>query len=250
MKKLTALALVLLLAATLFGCKSEPPKCGDVKTLDGVRQLLVENMSLDPTLHAPADQISKEIVFKNPHAVDSKEAIKQLSCQTDVVIGEHEWHIDYTSQLNDNDNHLVGISMPKLSLVQMRVNATEKIRRDGSAAKEAARMEKVRARQADGLPLVGTWKNDTIELIVKQGTKSTYSAELFVETQSGCTGGVSGLTAGPPDDSKLTIINDDNQSCIVGITFDGNTATVTETQGCREDHGAACSFEGTITKVN
>lgn len=101
----------------LTGCQyltNSTPTCSDETTLSLVRQILGE-MVLDDSVIPANDVLSNRLTFNYPRATKFEENIRKYSCEAQlIVIGEgsqkHEIEISYSSQVDDTESHLVGVS--------------------------------------------------------------------------------------------------------------------------------------------
>ena len=99
------------------GCslmEPEVPKCSDADTLDLVRRIIAENVGVAGGDSIPAEALRKVLTIDLPHATSLEENIKKYSCQATLRVpngqgGQHSLTLDYTSQLDDQDQHLVHI---------------------------------------------------------------------------------------------------------------------------------------------
>lgn len=90
------------------------PKCSDADTLDLVRRIIAENVGVAGGDSIPAEALRKVLTIDLPHATSLEENIKKYSCQATLRVsngqgGQHSLTLDYTSQLDDQDQHLVHI---------------------------------------------------------------------------------------------------------------------------------------------
>ena len=99
------------------GCslmEPEVPKCSDADTLDLVRRIIAENVGVEGGDSIPAEALRKVLTIDLPHATSLEENIKKYSGQGTLRVpngqgGQHSLTLDYTSQLDDQDQHLVHI---------------------------------------------------------------------------------------------------------------------------------------------
>lgn len=110
--KYTAISLQLLAVCILTACTSSPPKCGDEKTLDLLRKAYIDSsFFLSMTKSTPED-VKRHLVIKAPHTTSVNSEIRLISCAADIgdTNGIITDSINYTSQFDDNGNHIVSIT--------------------------------------------------------------------------------------------------------------------------------------------
>lgn len=125
-KKLIGVAAVLV-AAVSAGCSlmgAQVPKCSDEATLDLVRQIMSEQFGFTGANEIPIETLRRVISIELPHATSLEENIKKYTCEATLHVtkpsGDTTIPITYTSQLDDNDQHLVhGGGFNQLDLLVM-----------------------------------------------------------------------------------------------------------------------------------
>lgn len=89
------------------------PTCSDETTLTLVRQILSENIA-ETGRELPPEELEKRLTFTLPHATKLEENIRKYSCEATLIAKnkstEHKMSLEYESQLDDNNNHLVQIT--------------------------------------------------------------------------------------------------------------------------------------------
>ena len=113
-KRLLGVA-VIVAAGVSAGCSmfgAQVPKCSDTDTLDLVRQIIAEDVGAVGANKLTNETLRLWLNIDLPHASSLEENIKKYTCQATMVIkdgdgGRHKTQISYTSQLDDNDEHLV-----------------------------------------------------------------------------------------------------------------------------------------------
>lgn len=95
---------------SLFGAKV--PKCSDDQTLDLVRQILAEGTGAAGANELPIETLRAWLLIELPHATSLEENIKKYTCEATLIIkdgdrGKHRASVSYTTQLDDNNDHLV-----------------------------------------------------------------------------------------------------------------------------------------------
>lgn len=105
----------LVLASVSTGCSllgAQVPKCSDTETLDLVRQIIAQDVGAEGANRLTNETLRLWLNIDLPHATSLEENIKKYTCEATMVIkdgsgGRHKTQIAYTSQLDDNDEHLV-----------------------------------------------------------------------------------------------------------------------------------------------
>lgn len=125
-KRLIGVAAVLV-AGVATGCSMlgpQVPKCSDEETLDLVRQIMSEQFGFTGTNEIPIETLRRVLSIELPHATSLEENIKKYTCEATLHVkkpsGDTTIPITYTSQLDDNDQHLVhGGGFNQLDLLVM-----------------------------------------------------------------------------------------------------------------------------------
>ena len=100
--------------ALLSACQKDPPKCGDKETLSIIRNIIVDSLGGAGSLDKK--DIETVLQFEYPRADSYDKDIKKYSCSANLVVTQQEtgrtWKnaIEYTSQLDDNNQHIAGIN--------------------------------------------------------------------------------------------------------------------------------------------
>ena len=105
-------------AGLLAGCSAlapQVPKCSDVETLDLARQIIIDSMSELGKITLTTEQLRTVLPIGMPHATKLEENIKKYSCQATLELPVdqstvYRIPIEYTSQLDDSDQHLVYVT--------------------------------------------------------------------------------------------------------------------------------------------
>ena len=93
----------------LSGCTKEPPKCSDERTLNLVISIISNQISKEIGLST--DDLKSSLKFEFAKATSYDEKIKKYSCDATLVASEtYKVPVDYESQLDDNDEHIVSLS--------------------------------------------------------------------------------------------------------------------------------------------
>ena len=110
--KYRAITLQFLAVCILTACTSSPPKCGDEKTLDLLRKAFIDNSFFLSMTKANPEDVKMHLLIKTPRATAVNSEIKLVSCAADIgdTKGIITDSITYTSQLDDNGNHIVSIT--------------------------------------------------------------------------------------------------------------------------------------------
>jgi hypothetical protein len=113
--KISIILTALVATTFLSGCSKEVPKCSDDDTLKMAKQLLANTMTdtwniQDPNHKIDPKWLVDKIDFKYPVADNLNNDIKKYTCSADVnVANVLEFPLQYTSQLDDINHHLVSI---------------------------------------------------------------------------------------------------------------------------------------------
>lgn len=92
----------------LSGCAEEPPKCSDERTLNLVRDIISDKINAEIGLN-PND-IKSGLKFDFAKATAYDEKIKKYSCDATLVASEtYKVSVDYESQLDDKNEHIVSL---------------------------------------------------------------------------------------------------------------------------------------------
>lgn len=107
-----AISLKLLAVFMLTACTSSPPKCGDEQTLDLLRTAFIDSSFFLSMTKAKPEDVKRHLVITTPRATSVNSEIKLVSCAANIgdkkgIISDS---ITYTSQLDDNGNHIVSIT--------------------------------------------------------------------------------------------------------------------------------------------
>lgn len=111
--KITFIAIIL--AAGLFACSAEPPKCSDPETVALIRQIIVDNRSGInlPDLKLSSKELEDMILIQNPRSSGYDGKIKKYSCEGTLIVRnkvddlQYKGNIKYASQLDDKKQHIV-----------------------------------------------------------------------------------------------------------------------------------------------
>lgn len=237
----TAAFLITALLAT--GCTTEPPKCSDASTLDLVRKILFKNMDLSLS----DTEMQAILKFEYPRATAIDEKIKKYSCESKLIAGDNiELPITYESQLDDQNQHLVGlghISMRDGEMIEGAVR--EKLQRQAVAKNASASVA-----PTGGLkhPIAGLWRGKLEgdgEMQITT-TRDGFDVVLDVSAEN-CAGNIEGNAQ--LNGRTLTLRKKENdQTCIITANFEKDQVTLTE-DDCMLYHGMACGFSGTLEKI-
>jgi hypothetical protein len=94
----------------LVGCAQQPPKCGDDKTVNMVKQTISEQIKnkLDNKISEKEFQDNMKVEYPRASAYDEK--IKKYRCEGKLIAGKtYELPITYESQLDDKNQHIVSV---------------------------------------------------------------------------------------------------------------------------------------------
>ena len=237
----TAFLITVLLAT---GCTTEPPKCSDEGTLDLVRKILLKNMDLSLS----DTEMLAVLKFEYPRATAIDEKIKKYSCDSKLIAGDSiELPITYESQLDDQNQHLVGlgdISLRDGEMVERAVR--EKLQRQAVAKSASASVTPTASAKH---PIAGLWRGKLEgdgEMQIT-ATPDGFDVVLDVSTEN-CAGNIEG--SAQLNGKTLTLRKKENdQTCIITANFEKGRVTVMEND-CMLYHGMACGFTGTLEKVN
>lgn len=236
-------AALLITAGFVAGCTPEPPKCSDDSTLNLVRKILLNKMDLSLS---DAD-MQAVLRFEYPRASAMDEKIKKYSCEAKLIAGDTiELPIAYESQLDDQNDHVVGlgpISMRDGEMVESAVR--KKLQSQAVARKETASPLPASGTQH---AITGLWRGKLEgdgEMRVT-ATPDGFDVVLDVWNEN-CAGNIEG--SGQLIGSTLTLRKMENdQTCTITANFAKGQVTVTE-DDCMFYHGMACGFSGTLEKV-
>lgn len=104
--------LALTVAFAIAGCAKEAPKCSDEQTLNLAKELFAKQLTefaakLTGTQVDPK-QAAEKLRFEYPRASNFDEKIKKYACEATLVDSDgRQMAVKYTSQLNDQGEHLV-----------------------------------------------------------------------------------------------------------------------------------------------
>ena len=114
MGKLAVGMAAVLVAGVSVGCSllgPQVPKCSDDETLDLVRQIIADSVGASGNNEIPIEVLRNALKIELPHATSLEENIKKYTCKANLVIavggGQQKMEIEFTSQLDDKDQHLV-----------------------------------------------------------------------------------------------------------------------------------------------
>lgn len=235
-------AAFLITALLAAGCSTEAPKCSDESTLDLVRKILLDKMDLS------LSDAEKQTVFKfeYPHATAIDEKIKKYSCESKLIAGDSiELPITYESQLDDKNEHLVGLGRISIADGEMLEAAVrEKLQRQAVAKNASASVTPT----AGINPIAGLWRGKLEgdgEMQIT-ATRDGFDIVLDVSTEN-CAGNIEG--SAQLNGKTLTLRKkEDDQTCTITANFEKDRVKVTE-DDCMPYHGMACGFGGTLEKV-
>jgi len=92
----------------LMGCSQEPPKCSDESTLGIVKQIIINKIT--DLEDISQKDISDNIKFEFPRASAFNKEIKKFTCESKLVAGgTYQIPIQYESQFDDNNQHIVSV---------------------------------------------------------------------------------------------------------------------------------------------
>lgn len=235
-------AAFLITALLAAGCSTEPPKCSDESTLNLVRKILLNKMDLSLS-DAEKQTVLK---FEYPHATAIDEKIKKYSCESKLIAGDSmELPITYESQLDDKNEHLVGLGRISIADGEMMEAAVrEKLQRQAVAKNASASVT-----PAAGInPIAGLWRGKLEgdgEMQIT-ATRDGFDIVLDVSTEN-CAGNIEG--SAQLNGKTLTLRKRENdQTCTITANFEKDRIKVTEGD-CMAYHGMACGFSGTLEKV-
>lgn len=103
--------------SVLAGCsvvESQVPKCSDQDTLDLVRQIIAQSSGLTNGRSIPTKTLRSALEIEYPHAISLEENIKKYTCEAGLRVkgsdgSQGKTNIQYSSQLDDDDQHLVQV---------------------------------------------------------------------------------------------------------------------------------------------
>ena len=232
MKKNTAGVLVICaLSLALAGCAQSPAKCSDEKTLAELTGQITGQLDISQLDQIPITSL--KVIDTRATAFD--ENIKKLSCEGTLTMSNQlKLPIRYESQLDDNNKQIVIL---KDFDVQSLFGST--------SSTSTATSPVIAANSITG-EWTGQLAGDGSMTVTQSG--AGYQVELGVNTSSGCGGAFTGQ--GQLNGNTLKLVDPVEQdSCVVTVKFAADTAQVSES-GCMDYHGAACGFDGTLTKVS
>lgn len=121
--KISAVAMVTVMAVFLAACAKQPPKCSDDNTFSLVRKIILDHIGGSEGLSEK--EIQENMKIELPRATAFDEKIKKYSCEAKLIAGGmYQLPITYESQLDDKNQHLVsvgGISPGDLFSVRLGV---------------------------------------------------------------------------------------------------------------------------------
>ena len=237
----TTACLITYLLAT--GCTTEPPKCSDEGTLDLVRKILLKNMDLSLS----DTEMQAVLKFEYPRATAIDEKIKKYSCDSKLIAGDSiELPITYESQLDDQNQHIVGlgdISMRDGEMVERAVR--EKLQRLAVAKRASA---SVRPTASAKHPIAGRWRGKLEGDGEMQITATPDGFDVVLDVSAeNCAGKIEG--SAQLNGKTLTLRKKENdQTCVIIANFEKEKVMLME-DACMLHHGMACGFGGTLEKV-
>ena len=89
----------------LGGCSKEPPKCSDDATFSLMRKIIVGEIGVAPGI--TDKEIQESMKFETARAAGFDEKLKTYQCEATMVAGPYQFPLQYVSQLNDQNKHLV-----------------------------------------------------------------------------------------------------------------------------------------------
>lgn len=237
----TAAFLITTLVA--IGCTTEPPKCSDDSTLDLVRKILLNKMDLSLS----DTEMRSVLKFEYPRATSIDEKVKKYSCESKLIAGDSiELPITYESQLDDQNEHLVGLGHISLWDGEMVEGAVrEKLQRQ-TVAKNATASQTPTASLKH--PIAGLWRGRLEgdgEMQIT-ATRDGFDVVLDVSSEN-CAGNIEG--SAQLNGKILTLRKkESNQNCIITANFNNDQVKVSE-DDCMLYHGTTCGFSGMLEKV-
>jgi len=227
----------------VIGCTTEPPKCSDDSTLDLVRKILLNKMDLSLS----DTEMRSVLKFEYPRATSIDEKVKIFSCESKLIAGDSiELPITYESQLDDQNEHLVGLGHISLRDREMVEGAVrEKLQRQAVAKNASASLTPTNSLKH---PIAGLWRGRLEgdgEMQIT-ATRDGFDVVLDVSTEN-CAGSIEGgaLLNG----KTLTMRKKENdQTCIITAIFNNDQVKVSE-DDCMLYHGTACGFSGMLEKI-
>lgn len=229
-------AAFLITAMLIMGCSPEPPKCSDESTLNLVRKILLNKMDLSLS-DAEMQSILK---FEYPRAAAFDEKIRKVSCEAKLIAGDRfALPIAYESQLDDQGQHLVGLSEISERDARMVERAVrENLQRQASATLNGSAKH----------PIVGLWRGKLEGDGEMQITASQNGFDVILDVSAdNCAGNIEG-SAQLIGKTLILHKKENDQTCIITAEFDNDHVTISE-EDCTLYHGMACGFSGTLEKV-
>ena len=109
-------SILFLISAATSGCNQiaqvVTPTCSDDTTLTLVRKIISENIA-DANHQLSQEELKKRLTFNLVHATKLEENIRKYTCEATLIVSngsdEYKKNLEYESQLDDADNHLVMI---------------------------------------------------------------------------------------------------------------------------------------------
>lgn len=90
----------------LISCAQEPPKCADQATSETLKKIIIEQ--IDPDKKLSDAEVKDNITINTSLATAFDKDIKKYSCEASVVFFQrYTLPINYSSQLDDNNQHIV-----------------------------------------------------------------------------------------------------------------------------------------------
>ncbi|MGH8053326.1 MAG: hypothetical protein ACREP4_05335 [Stenotrophomonas sp.] len=91
------------------------PKCSDTDTLNLVREIIAESLGATGPNSIPVQTLTSVLNIELPHATSLEENIKKYSCEANLLVNngagnQSKLVLSYTSQLDDEDRHLVHVA--------------------------------------------------------------------------------------------------------------------------------------------
>jgi colicin import membrane protein len=98
------------------------PKCSDERTLDLVREIILDHQKNEKIAAAPKTFIANALAFEYPRASKFDSSISKYDCEVKLVVqGDQNlaFNLEYTTQLDDSSQQLVSVS----NLTEADINA-------------------------------------------------------------------------------------------------------------------------------
>lgn len=241
----SSISTTVIIGFTLFvtACTPTPPKCSDDATLGLIRKILFDqlNLDIDPT----KEEIRDAFKIEYPRATSLDEKVKKYNCQAQLLAGDaYQLPISYVTQLDDKDEHIVGID-------HIGRGDTEALAKAVLHNIQAARTPARTATQntaTDANSILGNWEGRLEGDGEMQVTRVPNGFNLAIGVGAeGCGGSLEG--SAQLSGNTLTLVKkDDDRQCTLKVVFDNGDAHITE-DGCTGYHGMACGFTGKLRKT-